>query len=133
MTTTAVPRRTAQVMAVVLLVGAVVLAALWSFAAESSGPGESREMFTLLGASAVASGLGAAAALAAARSGDGGGWMGLVVVLLAASVVLILMAATRDGGTVLPVALLPLLLMYWWLWRSLRISTASPAAPEPVS
>ena len=131
MTTTDVAQRKTRLLAVVLLVGAVVLTGLWTLAAVSSGPGESRVMFTLLAASAVASGLGAAATLAAARSG--GGWLGLVVVLLATSVALILMAATRDGGTALPVALMPLLLVYWWMWSALRGATSPQRDPEPVS
>lgn len=120
----------------VVLVAYVLIAALMAFAAVDTGPGESRQMFTLLTASSLVFALAGMVAAASSQARDAR-WTVVVVALLVVSGALLLAAAMQGNGLGVLAIGGSMLLIGWWLVQTLRANhatrptTAADAPAQP--
>ena len=124
--------RRLRILGIVLLVGYLLTAAVPTFAAVDVGPGDSRQMFTLLAASLLVAALGGLAAAASSGTPDPR-WTVAVVALMVVSGALLIAAAILEDGFGL-VGFAPLMLLTdLWLFQALRAHhTSRPTTAAAV-
>ena len=110
----------------VMVVGYLLIAALTGFAAVDTGPGGSRQMFTLLTASMLAFALAGMVAAASSQTRDARRAV-VVVALLVVSGALLLAAAMQENGLGVLAIGISMLLIGWWLVQALRANHADRA------